>query len=78
MGWWMVLYWIATIALTAYSLRSPKTQAPSPSTLEEFDVPQAKNGALIPVAFGTVDIAAPNVLWYGDLLTEPVKQKGGK
>jgi hypothetical protein len=77
MGFWMVLYYVAVIALTAYSLRQPKTPTPKPASLSEFDVPQAKEGKVIPVAFGTVDINDINIVWYGDLVTKPIR-KGGK
>lgn len=79
MGFWLALYYIATIALTAYTLMNqPKQQTPAPATLQDFDVPKAEEGAVIPVLFGTKIIRAPNVLWYGDLKTVPLKKKGGK
>lgn len=79
MGFWMAAYYVAVIAFTVYSMMNqPKQQPPSPAGLQDFDVPKAEDGAVIPVLFGTKDINAPNVLWYGDLRTVAVKKKGGK
>ena len=78
MGWWMVIYWIAMLALAATALRQPKQPTPKPASLQDFDVPKAEDGALTPVLFGTKDINGPNVVWYGHLKTVPLKSKGGK
>lgn len=32
----------------------------------------------MPVVFGEVWITGPNILWYGDLDTTPIKVKGSK
>jgi len=77
--WWMVAYWVVTIAIAAYAIiNQPKIQPPSPAGLQDFDVPKAEDGALMPILFGTKDVKAINVLWYGDLNVVPVKAKGGK
>jgi hypothetical protein len=35
-------------------------------------VPTAEPGKPVPVAFGTVVIEIPNIVWYGDLSTSPI------
>ncbi len=70
---------LIVVALTVLSaMLAPKPQNPKPGGLGDIKVPQAKEGDSIPVLFGTRDIAAPNVVWYGDLKTVAVKAKGGK
>lgn len=57
---------------------APKPPKPKPAALSEFDVPVAEQGRSISVVFGTKLIKDPNVIWYGDLRTTPIQQKGGK
>lgn len=57
---------------------APKPPVPKPAALNDFDVPTAEQGRPVPVVFGTVTLTGPNVLWYGDLRTTPIKEKGGK
>ena len=64
-------------ALLSYAL-APKPKPPKPASITDFDIPTAEEGREIPVVFGTVWITGPNVLWYGDLRSEPIKKKGGK
>ena len=57
---------------------APKPPQPKSAALEDFDIPLAEQGRPIPVVFGTMLITGPNVLWYGDLRTTPIKSSGGK
>ena len=63
-------------AIISYAL-APKPPQPKPSRLEDFDAPTAEEGRPLPVVFGTVWLTGPNVLWYGDLRTSPIKSSGG-
>lgn len=45
---------------------------------DSFEAPTAEEGKVIPVLFGTRDIKSPNIIWYGDVSTTPVKKRGGK
>lgn len=69
---------IGVVSLVLSAMLAPKPQNPKPGGLGDIKVPQAKEGGSIPVLFGTRDIEAPNVVWYGDLKTVAVKSKGGK
>lgn len=76
-GWVaMVIVLIASIVIS-YALQ-PKPPNARPAALADFDVPTAEEGRPIPVIFGTVWVKGPNVLWYGDLTTIPIKSKSGK
>ena len=57
---------------------APKPPKPKPAALEDFDIPVAEQGKPIPVVFGTVILKDPNVMWYGDLRTTAIQEKGGK
>lgn len=48
-----------------------------PSSLGDFQAPTAEEGRAIPVIFGTVKLAAPNVVWFGDLKINAIKKKAG-
>lgn len=78
MAWvWFAVY--LTVAVVAYAMvPKPKTQTQPPAGLGDFKVPTAEEGREIPVLFGTRDIDAPNVVWYGDLRTVAIRKKGGK
>lgn len=73
MAWFYAIIAIGA-AIYAYS-RIPKPQAAPPPSLDELDAPTAEEGRSIPVLFGRRRIKSPNVVWYGDLETSPVRQK---
>lgn len=64
-------------AIVAASMAS-KAPTPKPAAITEFDVPTAEEGRPIPKVFGEVWVPDPNVLWYGNLRSTPVKTKAGK
>lgn len=74
-----VYYLIVLIvsSLISYAL-APKPPKPKPAALEDFDIPVAEQGRPVPVIFGTILSTGPNVLWYGDLRSTAIKEKGGK
>jgi hypothetical protein len=67
---------VMVVALILAYVMMPKPKTPKAATLYDFDIPTAEDGKPIPQVFGTVWISGFNVLWYGDLHTEPVKYKG--
>lgn len=76
MAWGYIAF--AVIALFVYT-RIPKPQAAPRPGLGEIQAPTADPSRDIPVIFGTVDLNAPNTVWYGDLRTVAIKEKtGGK
>ena len=62
----------------SYMLSKPSLPDVEPAGLDELTVPTAQAGREIPVVFGTRDIQSPNVVWYGDLRTTPIKSEGSK
>lgn len=73
--WVYLIVMLVGVAYTAAN--QPKTPTPVALTLDEMNIPTAEVGKEIPVVFGTRDITSPNVVWYGDLRTEPIKSSGG-
>lgn len=74
---WVQLAILIVSALISYAL-APKPPVPKPASLQDFDAPTAEEGRPVPVIFGTVWMRGPNVLWYGDLRSTPIRTKGGK
>lgn len=75
-----VFAYLAVIIVSGLVVQAltPKPPPPKPAALDDFDAPTAEEGRAIPVVFGTVWITGPNVVWYGDLRTTPIRSKGGK
>lgn len=73
---WVYIVFMIIVALAAYFL-TPTPEVPEASA-EDFKTPTAKEGAPIPVVFGTVDVKSSNVVWYGDVTANPIRKKGGK
>lgn len=77
MGWAVILI-LFIIAVAAVVLLTPGPPQAKPASLDDFNLPTAEPGRPIPVVFGTVLCKAPNIVWYGDLRSTPIKAKGGK
>lgn len=66
---------VISSALQAIGRQQP--EQPKQPEAGKLDVPTAEEGGSIPVIFGTVIVKKPNVVWYGDADTTPIKQSGG-
>ncbi len=73
MGWEYIIIFI--IGLIVAFAMMPKPQDAQPAGLKDIQVPTAQEGREIPVLFGTREIKSPNVVWYGDFASKPVKKK---
>ncbi len=74
--WWYLAVFALALVYTYSNM--PKPQSRPPPGLGDIKVPTAEVGREIPVLFGTRKLEGPNVVWYGDLRTVPIKKKGGK
>lgn len=74
------IFQLALLVISYYvsAALAPKPPQPKAAALEDFDIPLAEEGRAIPVVFGTVIVKSPTVMWYGDLRTTAIKEKGGK
>lgn len=73
---WPQIIWAVVMLVVSYALR-PKPETPKPASLTDLEVPTADQNRPLPVLFGRKRIRGANVVWYGDLSTDPIK-KGGK
>lgn len=76
MVWLYIAVWVVSLVV-AYSM-IPKPTEPPPVTLEEVKTPQAKEGMVMIIVFGTKDISRTNTLWHGDFEAIPIRKKSGK
>lgn len=74
---WQFIAAVAVTLIASFVLR-PKPQTRPPAGLSEIKAPTADDGRSIPVLFGCRKLRGPNVVWYGDLRTVPIRVKGGK
>ena len=74
--WQQILVWVITTVIG--SLLAPRPQKPAAPSAGNLEVPVAEAGKPIPVLFGTRIIRQANVVWYGDLVADPIRKKGGK
>lgn len=74
--WFAFLWWLGTSIASAL-LAKPKIENARPSGLDDFQVPTATEGRVVPIIVGKVQIKGPNVVWYGDLTTTAITEKVG-
>ena len=74
--WFAFIWWLITSVASAL-LFKPKVENARPSGLDDFQVPTATEGRVVPVIVGKVKMGGPNVVWYGDLTTDAITEKVG-
>lgn len=73
MGFWLLFLVYAALFVLSELLRpKPDLENAKPSGLGDFRFPTATEGRPIPLIWGTVPIAGPNVVWWGDLVQEAI------
>lgn len=73
--WWLIAVFVVSLVV-AFAM--PRPQVSPPPGINEVNAPTAEVGREIGVLFGTRDLTAPNVVWYGAIRLVPIKKKGGK
>lgn len=75
-----LIYYLGVIVVAGLvsAALAPKPPQPKPAALSDLQAPTAEEGRPIPVVFGAVLLRGANVVWFGDLESEPIKQKAGK
>lgn len=71
---WYIVVLLVVIIIAILFMPKPKTSEPSK---QDFEATTASEGEAIPVVFGTVDISAPNLVWYGDVTVTAIRKKSG-
>lgn len=64
-----------SIVLSELLRPKPKFENARPAGLGDFQFPTATEGRAVPLVFGTVKVAGPNVIWTGDLTQNAVRKK---
>lgn len=78
MGWWQVAYWIATLILSEVLRPKVNIQNAKAASADEANMPTASSVKPVPVVWGKARLRDPNVTWYGDYFTVPIKKRAGK
>lgn len=66
MFWLNLLYWAIATVLAEIIRPKPKFEHARPSGLGDFNFPTATEGRPVPIIWGRVKIAGPNLTWYGN------------
>lgn len=76
---WIQLIIVLVMLIISYLITpKPKNNDPVAGKLKDSDFPIAQETDEIPVIFGQVILASPNVVWWGDVKTREIKSSGGK
>lgn len=74
---WAIALLIVSYAITALTAKKPSVTDARPANLKDFTFPQHNEGTPQAVVFGEVWTPDWMVLYYGGLLTDPIRQGGG-
>lgn len=74
--WIYLIVMVVALVVAVAFMPTPKSQ--KPASLSDFNVPTAEDGREVVDVCGTVWIDDPNVIWYGDMWTQPIRADGGK
>jgi hypothetical protein len=74
---YVVMFVIAGAMAALSYLLAPKAKPPPTQPPAEMQRPESREGEPIPVVFGRVLIRDPNVVWFGDASTRPIREKSG-
>lgn len=74
--WYYII--VLVISLIIGIAMAPKPQNAKPPALAEFDAPTIDEGTDIQWIHGECIVADPNIGWYGNLRTTPIRTKSGK
>jgi hypothetical protein len=75
MFWFMLLVFaLGTVAMELIRPK-PSFENARPAGLGDFSFPTATEGRAVPLIWGKVKIAGPNVIWYGSLRTQAITEE---
>lgn len=76
MGFFITLLIFAALFLLSELLRpKPNIEDAKPAGLGDFNFPTATEGRAVPIVWGTIQITGPNVVWYGNLVTQAIEEE---
>lgn len=74
---WLYIIMLVVSLVVSIAMR-PKPQNAKPPELADFEAPSVDEGREMAWVHGEDWIEDPNVLWWGDLRTTPIRASGGK
>lgn len=66
---------VSVVLAMIMMMPSPQVESQRASTLGDIQFPQADEGGVVPLFWGTIRLKAPNTIWYGDFRVVPITQK---
>lgn len=72
---WALALLVVSYAIQALTAKKPVVTDAKPASFEDFNFAQHEEGTPQPVVFGDAWIEDWMVLYYGQLLTEPIRSK---
>lgn len=75
--WWNLAIGLVLTAVSYFLRPKPEQPQIKAATLDDFKIPQTKEGVEIRKIYGTVWIDDPQIVWYGDLKTVAIKSSSG-
>lgn len=73
--WLLLALMVASFVLSDIFRPKPKVEDAKPAGVGDFQFPTATQGRVIPLVWGTVVIAGPNIVWWGDITQVPVIER---
>lgn len=73
--WWTLLIYAVLFVVSEYLRPKPNLEDAKPAGLGDFQFPTTTEDRVVPIVWGTIKIAGPNVVWYGDLRKEAITKK---
>ncbi len=71
----LLLNYLITFLITELLRPKPNIENAKPAGLGDFNVPTATEGRVVPIIWGKVKLAGPNIVWYGDLTNTAITRR---
>lgn len=75
---WCLVIMVVMMAASYMIMQSQSGDDQRPTGVDDINFPTASAGKDIPVVFGSRWVNSPNVVWYGDVRTRPIRTDSGK
>ena len=73
--WFTLILFVVTLVLSELLRPKPNIEDARPAGLGDFQFPTATEARVQPLIWGRNKISGPNVVWYGDLFQEAIREK---